>query len=106
MAGDISGGAVRWNLDIDDGQFNAKLDRASSDVRSTATRIDSTLGSISRSITNGFGRIATSVGSIAFDSLEIGTTAVTSAISALGIKGITSASQLQSLQISLNGLTK
>lgn len=50
-------------------------------------------------------QFAKKIGSIAWTQIKIGAAAATAALIGLGTKGLTSASQLQSLQISMNGLT-
>lgn len=54
---------------------------------------------------NGIVEFSKKIGSIAWKQIKVGAAAATAAIVALGTKGIMSASQLQSIQISMNGLT-
>jgi tape measure domain-containing protein len=90
-------GKVTWNLDLDTGKFDSKLAGSKSSVKGFGTVVDGVEGAVV-----GFGK---QVAGFAWDAMKVGAATATTAITALGIKGVTSGNQLQTLQLSMNGLT-
>lgn len=96
------GGQVVWELDGDNKNLLSSLDESEDAVKSTSSSIDKLGDKMSKSI----GKTFSTIGNILTNSVTVGVTAFASSLIALGTKGIQSASELQTLQISLNGLTK
>lgn len=90
-------GSVTWNLDIDRGKFDTKLAASKADI----TGFERVLQGAESTV----GGFAKSIATVAWDGLKVGAGAAATAMAGLGLKGITSANQLQSLQLSMNGLT-
>lgn len=91
-------GKVTWNLDLDTGKFDSGISSSKSAIKGLGGVIDNAEG-----VVVGFGK---EIAGIAWNVMEVGATAAIGVITALGIKGVSSGTQLQSLQISMNGLTQ
>lgn len=90
-------GQVTWNLDIDSSSFDKKLAESKTSISGFSATLDKVDGSVFS-----FGK---SLAGIGWSGLQVGASAAVGAVATLGIKGLTSGNQLQSLQLSMNGLT-
>lgn len=109
----LTAGSLVYNFDIE-GQDKVdsaldnnkqKISGLASEAEKTSKRTGNAFTKTASSIGGAFTNIASTVGRIGFNTLEAGATGAGAAMVALGVKGITSANELQSLQLSMNGLT-
>jgi tape measure domain-containing protein len=123
---DVSGGRVVWDFTVDNSRFNKaladsdkrveqtsqNLKKADRDGQSFADSLGKAVGKLADDFA-GLGRAVAAVGrtlatvaATAFKALAAGAAVVTAGLTALAVKGVDSAKQIQTLQISMNGLTK
>lgn len=99
---DVTGGAVKWILDIDNRGFDDGLKKARNDVKATVTSVDNQTSSMGNKIANIFKGVGTAIA----NSVKVGAIAAGSQITALGAFGLKSGAELQKTAISMNNLTK
>jgi tape measure domain-containing protein len=100
MANQTAGNVI-WNFDVDNSGFQKGLSESSSEAKSFGNQLDN----VSSGPVNSFSNAIKSVANVSFHAFQAGAVGIGTALITLGVKGITSASQLQSLQISMQGLT-
>lgn len=115
MNDSVVGGSVVWTFDVDESKFVAGNKKVNDEIDKTEKKIkdaDKTgsssfknLGSSVGALADDFVSLGRKVDDITFKALAVSATAVIGSIVALGVKGVNSAKELQSLQISMNGLT-
>ncbi len=102
----MSGGSVVWILDADSGKFTQAMIKAEQQADQTGRNVDRSLSNASSNVANSLSQIGRNISNIAWNSIQNGASIAGGALFALGARGINSANELQSLQLSMNGLTK
>lgn len=110
-----NGGRVVWRIDAESESFNKQVEEAARKARVLADEIDATtqrstrsftsLGQVVGNFADTISGVAKATARVGFGILETGATIAAGAIITLGAKGLSSANQLQSLQLSMDGLT-
>lgn len=111
-----SAGSVTWILDVDSSKFTSGLDKSRRDIHAFAKDAEDSTNNISSSFgksgsvltqtAGAFGGAVATIAKVGLVGLATGAVAATTAMVGLGIKGISSANELQTLQLQMNGLTK
>lgn len=102
----MSGGSVVWILDADSGKFTQAMIQAERQADQTGRNVDRSLSRGAENATNALSQLGKTIGGFAFNAFQTGAAGIATALVGLGGFGVSAANNLQSLQLSMNGLTK
>lgn len=99
--GNVIGGQILWQLDVDKGKYSAKMADARSEAADTANAVNQETSKLGDIVGGTLGKI----GSALATTLKVGTVAAVAELGTLGAFGLKTGADLQKTNISIQALT-